>query len=153
ACGALARQAVRLVAAAKGLAKKCVVLDLDNTLWGGVIGDDGLGGIKLGTGAEGEAFAEFQSFLKKLNVRGIVLAVCSKNERQNAEEPFEKHPDMKLRLSDIAVFRANWKNKAENIEEIAKVLNLGMDSLVFVDDNPAERLIVRNFLPGVETPE
>ena len=142
-----------MIAAAKGQSKKCLVLDLDNTLWGGVIGDDGLDGIKLGNKADGEAFVAFQSFALALKERGIILAVCSKNDDANAREPFERHPDMKLRLGDIAVFRANWNNKVDNIRDIAATLNIGLDSLVFVDDNPAERAIVRQFLPMVEVPE
>lgn len=153
ACGLVASHVARLIAGAKGLAKKCLVLDLDNTLWGGVIGDDGLDGIKLGAGPEGEAFAAFQTFARALNARGIVLAVSSKNDPKNAEEVFERHPDMRLKLSDIAVFRANWDNKVDNIKEIARILSLGLDSFVFVDDNPAERAIVRQMLPMVEVPE
>jgi len=129
------------------------VLDLDNTLWGGVIGDDGLDGIRLGTGPEGEAFVAFQAYLQALGRRGIVLAVSSKNDPKNAAEPFEKHPDMRLRLGDIAVFRANWDNKPDNIREIARTLNLGLDAFVFIDDNPAEREMVRQLLPMVEVPE
>ena len=153
AIGLVANAAARLVAAAKGVAKKCLVLDLDNTLWGGVIGDDGLDGIKLGPKADGEAYMAFQSYLLALKERGVILAVCSKNEEANAKEPFERHPDMRLRLDDIAVFRANWNNKVDNIRDIAATLNIGIDSLVFVDDNPAERAIVRQFLPMVEVPE
>jgi FkbH-like protein len=143
----------RLVGALKGLAKKCLVLDLDNTLWGGVIGDDGLQGIRLGTGAEGEAFVHFQKFILSLKKRGVILAVCSKNEQANAREVFEKHPDMVLTLDDIAVFRANWDNKADNIRAIADILNIGLDSMVFIDDNPAERALVREFLPMIAVPE
>ena len=153
AIGMIAHGAAQLVAAAKGLAKKCLVLDLDNTLWGGVIGDDGLDGIHLGMKADGEAFVAFQAWLKTMKERGVILAVVSKNEEANAREPFEKHPDMRLRLDDIAVFRANWNDKVGNIREIAQVLNIGLDSLVFVDDNPAEREIVRQFLPMVAVPE
>lgn len=153
AAGTLAFQFARLVGAAKGLAKKCLVLDLDNTLWGGVIGDDGLEGLKLGQGADGEAFADFQGYVLDLKNRGIILAVCSKNEPANAREPFERHPDMRLRLDDIAVFRASWDNKADTLREIAETLNIGLDSLVFVDDNPAERALVRDLLPMVTVPE
>jgi len=153
ASGLVACHAARLIAAAKGLAKKCLVLDLDNTLWGGAIGDDGLEGIKLGAGPEGEAFVAFQRFARALNARGIILAVSSKNDAQNAEEPFKTHPDMQLQLGDIAVFRANWDNKPDNIREIARLLNLGLDALVFVDDNPVERDLVRQVLPMVEVPE
>jgi FkbH-like protein len=144
----------RILAAMRGMSRKCLVLDLDNTLWGGVIGDDGLGGIKLGQGnAEGEAFLAFQAYVKKLKERGIILAVCSKNDEANALEPFEKHPEMILRRDDISIFVANWENKASNIQRIASELNIGLDSLVFFDDNPAERKIVRQFLPMVAVPE
>lgn len=139
--------------ALKGGSRKCLVLDLDNTLWGGVIGDDGISGVRLGDGADGEAFAAFQDYLKKLAARGVVLAVCSKNDDENAREPFLKHPGMRLRLEDIAVFKANWNSKADNIREIASLLNLGLDSLVFLDDNPAERAHVRAELPMVAVPE
>ena len=153
ATGLIAAHGARLVAAVKGQSKKCLVLDLDNTLWGGVIGDDGLDGIHLGNKADGEAFVAFQAYVKTLKERGVILPVSSKNETANAREPFERHPDMRLRLDDIAVFRANWNNKADNIREIATILNIGIDSLVFVDDNPAERSLVRQFLPMVEVPE
>ena len=153
ACGFAAFHAARLVGSIKGKAKKCIVLDLDNTLWGGVIGDDGLEGIRLGTGAEAEAFVAFQHYLKALSNRGILLAVCSKNEEANAKEPFLQHPEMVLTLDDISVFKANWDNKPDNIREIAGILNIGLDSLVFVDDNPAEREHVRSALPMVTVPE
>lgn len=153
ATGLVAAHGARVIAAARGLSKKCLVLDLDNTLWGGVIGDDGLDGIRLGNKADGEAFVAFQAYLKLLKEHGVILAVCSKNEMENAKEPFERHPDMQLRLGDITVFRANWNNKADNIREIATTLNIGIDSLVFVDDNPAERALVRQFLPQVAVPE
>jgi FkbH-like protein len=153
ASGLVAHAAAQSVAALKGLAKKCLVLDLDNTLWGGVIGDDGLDGIRLGVKADGEAFVHFQSYVKSLKDRGIILAICSKNEELNAKQVFVEHPDMRLRLGDIAVFRANWNNKVDNIRDIAKALNIGLDSLVFVDDNPAEREIVRQFLPMVAVPD
>lgn len=153
ACGIVAFQAARLFSGLKGRAKKCLILDLDNTLWGGVIGDDGLSGIRLGSGADGEAFLDFQRFALALKKRGIILAVCSKNEEENAKEPFSKHPDMQIRLEDIAAFRANWENKADNIREIARILNIGLDAMVFVDDNPVERNLVREFLPMVAVPE
>jgi len=146
--------ALRLVDARKGRASKCLVLDLDNTLWGGVIGDDGLEGIAIGQGnAEGEAFLAFQSYAKSLVSRGIILAVCSKNDEQNALEPFEKHADMILRRSDIAAFVANWDDKATNLRRIAAELNIGIDALVFADDNPFERNIIRHELPMVAVPE
>jgi FkbH-like protein len=149
-----AHSVVSLIAAQLGLAKKCLVLDLDNTLWGGVIGDDGLGGIRLGQGeAEAEAFQAFQRYAKSLKQRGVILAVCSKNEDHIAREVFEKHSEMVLRLNDISCFVANWVDKATNLRTIAKHLNIGLNSLVFVDDNPAERSIVRQIVPEVAVPE
>jgi len=149
-----AARVMDVVAALQGKFRKCAVLDLDNTLWGGVIGDDGLGGIQLGHGLGiGKIFVEFQLWLKKLRDRGVILAVCSKNDESVAREPFEKHPDMVLRLDDIAVFRANWENKADNIREIQSILNIGFDSMVFLDDNPFERNIVRENVPGIVVPE
>jgi FkbH-like protein len=144
----------RILAAVRGLSSKCLVLDLDNTIWGGVIGDDGLSGILLGQGnAVGEAFYAFQSYAKALKERGIILAVCSKNEEANALEAFEKHPEMVLRRNDIAVFVANWEDKATNLKRIATTLNIGLDSLVFFDDNPVERAVVRQFAPSIAVPE
>jgi len=153
AIGIVAYQASKLIGSIKGFSKKCLVLDLDNTIWGGVIGDDGLEGIELGSGVNGEAFVDFQKYILDLKERGIILAVCSKNEEKNAKEPFLKHLDMQIKLDDIAVFIANWDNKANNIKKIAQILNIGLDSLVFVDDNPVERELVRDFLPMVNIPE
>jgi FkbH-like protein len=144
----------RLLAARQGRSRKALVLDLDNTLWGGVIGDDGMEGIAIGQGsALGEAFLDLQHYAKDLTRRGIILAVCSKNDEANALEPFEKHPDMILRRTDIACFVANWNDKASNLREIARRLNIGTDALVFADDNPAERAIIRRELPEVAVPE
>ena len=144
----------RLLAAKQGRSAKCLVLDLDNTLWGGVVGDDGVEGLVLGQGsALGEAFVAFQDYARELSRRGVILAVCSKNDEVNALEPFERHPDMVLRRSDIACFVANWSDKASNIRAIAEELNIGIDSLVFVDDNPFERNLVRRELPMVAVPE
>ena len=143
----------RVIAAAYGLAKKAVVLDLDNTLWGGVVGDDGIEGIVLGQGnAAGEAYVDFQKYLLRLSRRGIILSVCSKNDSAVAESVFNNHPDMVLRRENIASFVANWNDKASNIRRIASELNIGLDSLVFVDDNPAEREIIRRELPMVSVP-
>ena len=149
----LAQSLLDTVFAASGIITKCVVLDLDNTLWGGVIGDDGLEGIALGEFDEGEAFVAFQSFIRELKRRGIILAVVSKNEHANAVLPFREHPHMALREEDISVFVANWDNKADNIRLVQKTLNIGFDSLVFLDDNPFERDIVRQFLPEVVVPD
>jgi FkbH-like protein len=144
---------VDIILASEGKFKKCVILDLDNTLWGGVIGDDGIDKIHLGDLGSGKAFSEFQRWLKELYYRGIILAVCSKNDESNAKEPFLHHSDMILKLENIAVFLANWENKADNIKHIQKVLNIGFDSMVFIDDNPAERDIVRMHIPEIEVPE
>ncbi|MEM6480272.1 MAG: HAD-IIIC family phosphatase [Pseudomonadota bacterium] len=144
----------RMLATLRGKARKCLVLDLDNTCWGGVIGDDGLEGIQIGQGsAEGEAHLALQTYALQLKARGIVLAVCSKNEEDAARLPFREHPDMALREDDIAVFIANWTDKATNIRHIARLLNIGTDALVFCDDNPAERARVRQMLPEVAVPE
>ncbi len=144
----------RIIAARQGRSYKCLVLDLDNTLWGGVIGDDGLDGIVLGQGsAMGEGFTAVQDYARELARRGVILAVSSKNDEANAWEPFDKHPDMTLRRTDIASFRANWQDKASNIRAIAADLNIGLDSLVFLDDNPFERNLVREELPMVAVPE
>jgi len=144
----------RLVAARQGHSSKCLVLDLDNTLWGGVVGDDGLEGIVLGQGtALGEAYVAFQQYARDLSRRGVILAVCSKNDEANALEPFEHHPEMVLKRADIASFAANWSDKANNIRAIAEELNIGLDSLVLIDDNPFERNLVRRELPMVRIPE
>jgi FkbH-like protein len=144
----------RLLAAKQGRSAKCLVLDLDNTLWGGVVGDDGLEGLVIGQGsALGEAFVAFQEYARELSRRGVILAVCSKNDEANAVEPFEKHPEMVLKRHDIASFVANWSDKASNLRAIAEELNIGIDSLVFVDDNPFERSLVRRELPMVAVPE
>ncbi len=137
----------------RGVMKKCIVLDLDNTLWGGVIGDDGMEGIQIGELGAGKAFLRFQKWLKELSYRGIILAVCSKNDENNAMEPFLRHSEMVLHLEDISVFVANWVDKATNIRTIQKRLNIGFDSIVFVDDNPFERELVKKELPEVCVPE
>ena len=144
----------RVVAAQRGLSKKCLVFDLDNTLWGGVIGDDGLEGLVLGEGsAVGEAHLALQRYAKQLKERGVILAVCSKNDPAIAEAAFNDHPEMLLKRSDISAFVANWNDKAGNLKGIATRLNIGLDSLVFVDDNPVERARIRQSLPMVAVPE
>jgi FkbH-like protein len=149
-----AERVARTIAAIRGKSRRCLVLDLDNTLWGGVIGDDGLEGIQLAQGdATGEAFLNVQRYALALRERGVVLAVSSKNNDEIAREPFRNHPEMLLREEHIAVFQANWNDKASNIKAIAEELSLGLESLVFLDDNPAERAIVREFLPEVAVPE
>ena len=150
----IASRTLDIISAAQGKINKCLILDLDNTLWGGIIGDDGVENIQIGHGLGiGKAFSEFQQWIKQLKNRGVILAVCSKNNEDAAKEPFEKHPDMVLKLDDIAVFMANWDNKADNIRKIQSVLNIGFDSMVFLDDNPFERNIVRQNLPEVIVPE
>ncbi|MDE2515318.1 MAG: HAD family hydrolase [Rhodospirillales bacterium] len=144
----------RLLAALQGRARKCLVLDLDNTIWGGVIGDDGPDGIVLGPGsAAGEGFLAVQAYAKALAQRGVILAVCSKNEAANALAVFDTHPEMILRRSDIACFQANWQDKASNLRAIAGQLRIGLDALVMLDDNPAERALIRRELPMVAVPE
>lgn len=150
----VASRVMDIVCAIKGQFKKCLILDLDNTVWGGVIGDDGLEGIQLGHGLGiGKAFTEFQMWVKKLKQRGIIICVASKNNEETAKEPFEKHPDMVLKLDDIAVFQANWETKVDNIRTIQQILNIGFDSMVFLDDNPFERNMVRENIPGITVPE
>lgn len=150
---AVAKSVVDIIQALRGAVKKCVVVDLDNTLWGGVIGDDGLSGIQIGELGSGHAFTEFQFWLRELKNRGILLAVCSKNNESTAKEPFEKHPEMVLQLEDFSAFVANWEDKASNIRNIQKMLNIGMDSLVFLDDNPFERNLVRSMIPEITIPD
>lgn len=150
---AVAQSAISLITSLKGRIKKCIILDLDNTLWGGVIGDDGIENIEIGSFGTGKAFTAFQYWLKKLKERGIILCVCSKNTESIAREVFEVHPDMILRLSDMAIFIANWNNKADNIKHIQKALNIGFDSMVFIDDNQFERNMVRENIPDITVPE
>jgi len=149
----VAGNVVKMLAARKGAFLKCVILDLDNTLWGGVIGDDGLDRIQIGDLGLGPAFVAFQSWLKQLRDRGIVLAVCSKNDEANAREPFIKHPEMVLRLEDIAVFMANWEDKATNIRRIKSIIDIDYGAMMFLDDNPVERQLVRESFPAMLVPD
>lgn len=149
----VASQAVDIMRAVKGRGVKCVAIDLDNTLWGGVIGDDGLDGIQLGELGDGEAFVRFQRWLGELSARGILLAVCSKNDEGRARDVFQKHRHMVLREADLACFIANWDNKADNLRLLAKRLNIGLDAIVFLDDSPFERDLVRQLAPEVCVPE
>ncbi len=149
----VAKRVLDTIQTLRGNVKKCVICDLDNTLWGGVIGDDGLNGIQIGELGTGHAFSELQMWLKDLKNRGILLAVCSKNNEENAKLPFEQHPEMVLKLEDFSMFVANWEDKAGNIRNIQKTLNIGMDSLVFLDDNPFERNLVRSLIPEICVPE
>lgn len=149
----IAKNTLDTIAAINGTFKKCLILDLDNTTWGGIIGDDGIENIQIGNLGIGKAFTEFQYWIKKLKNRGIIIAVCSKNTESIAKEPFEKHPDMVLKLDDISVFIANWDSKVSNIQKIQSILNIGFDSMVFLDDNPFERNIVRENIPQITIPE
>jgi FkbH-like protein len=149
----LGKNTVDIIQAVLGKFKKCLILDLDNTLWGGIIGDDGIENIQIGSLGIGKAFTEIQLWVKELKKRGIIIAVCSKNDELIAKEPFEKHPDMVLRLDDIAVFVANWENKVDNIKYIQSILNIGYDSMVFLDDDPFERNMVQSQIPQITVPE
>ena len=144
----------KIIESKLGFSKKCLILDLDNTLWGGVIGDDGVDGIILGRETPiGEAYLDLHLYLKELKNRGIVLAICSKNDIENAKNGF-KHPDSVLQFSDFTVFKANWDLKIKNIYDIAEEINIGLESIVFLDDNPVERDIVRKEFNGsVSVPE
>jgi len=144
----------RTISALAGRSAKCLVLDLDNTLWGGVVGDDGIDGIVLGQGsAVGEGFVRVQQYAADLSDRGVILAVCSKNDENVAWRAFDEHPEMVLKRKRIASFVANWENKATNLRQIAAELNIGLDALVLLDDSPYERELVRQALPMVAVPE
>lgn len=137
-----------------GKVHKCLVLDLDHTLWGGAVGDLGYDGIMLDPNdAEGEAFRAFQQYVLGLKQRGVILAVCSKNDIENAKAPFEKNENMILHLEDISCFAANWNDKVSNLKFISQELNIGVESLVFFDDNPTERALIKEFLPEVRVVE
>ena len=133
--------------------KKCIVLDLDNTIWGGIAGEDGMAGIQLGNDYPGNAYAFFQKYLLELGKNGILLTVCSKNNETDILEVWEKHSALLLRKEHIVAYRINWHIKPDNIKEIAAELNIGLDSIVFIDDNPAERELVKQMLPQVEVPD
>lgn len=142
-----------LVDALRGRSKKCLVLDLDNTLWGGVVGEEGVAGLKLNRGDPlGDAFLDFQAYVKSLKSKGVILAVASKNDDHTARQGF-LHPECLLSVDDFSSFQANWEPKVENLQRISAELNIGTDSLVFFDDNPAERLLVRRLMPEVCVPE
>ena len=145
---------LHLVAALRGRSRKVLVLDLDNTIWGGVIGDDGKDGIRLGQGdPRGEAFLQLQRAALALKQRGILLALCSKNDETIALKAICEHPDMVLREEDFSAFQINWADKATNLEILAERLSLGLDAFVFLDDNPVERSQVRQALPQVAVPD
>lgn len=149
----LAAEYTRYIKALKGQTRKCLVLDLDNTLWGGIVGEDGPAGVQLGSDAPGNAFNAFQETLLQLSQRGLLLAIASKNNEADALEVLEKHPDMLLRPSHFSARRINWQDKPTNLIELARELNIGVDSLVFIDDNPVERALMRQMLPQVLTVE
>lgn len=149
----VAARTLDIIAALYGKFKKCLILDLDNTIWGGEIGDDGLENIEIGNFGIGKAFTEFQYWIKKLKNRGIILTVCSKNRESVAKEPFEKLSDMVLHIDDITVFIANWENKVDNIQQIQNILNIGFDTMVFLDDNPYERNVVKENIPEITVPD
>ena len=133
--------------------KKCIILDLDNTLWGGILGEDGADNIKIGEDYPGNAYRFFQQYLLELSRFGILLTVCSKNNEADVLEVWEKHPEMILRKEHFVAWQINWNNKADNIRELARVLNIGLDSMVFIDDNPTERELVKQVLPMVQVPD
>jgi FkbH-like protein len=136
-----------------GKRKKCLVLDLDNTLWGGVLGEDGLEGIQLGFSYPGKAYYDFQVGLIQVKDSGVILTLCSKNNEADVLEYWEMHPSQVLKQNHVAAYRINWQDKATNIRELAEELNIGLDSMVFIDDNPAERERVRQELPMVSVPD
>ena len=150
---AIAEEISYALGALRGRRAKCIVLDLDNTLWGGVIGEDGVGGIELATTKEGSRYRDFQKRIKDLKEQGAILAVVSKNNKEDAMEGINNHPDMILREKDFVAIKANWEPKPVNIKELAEELNLGLDSFVFIDDNPIEREAVKTALPQVIVPE
>jgi FkbH-like protein len=132
---------------------KCIIVDLDNTIWGGVIGDDGLSKIQIGNYGIGKSFTLFQKWLKSTKELGIILCVCSKNDERNAKLPFVKHPEMILQLDDITLFVANWEDKDKNIKMIKETLNIDFESIVFIDDNKFERNIVKKSFPEILVPD
>jgi FkbH-like protein len=146
----LARHTGAVLGAQLGTSRKVLVLDLDGTLWGGVLGEVGPHGITLGAGPAGEAFSDFQRYVLALRERGVVLAVSSKNDEADVRQVLTEHPDMLVRLDDVAVLLANWDDKPSSLRRIAATLGVGLDSLVFVDDNPAERAAVQELLPAVD---
>ena len=149
----ISKNIVDIISSFNSIFKKCLILDLDNTLWGGVIGDDGIENIKLGNLGIGKSFIDFQYWIKKLKERGIIICICSKNNEDVAKNVFINHPEMVLSLEDISVFVANWDSKVDNIKNIQKTLNIGFDSIVFIDDNPFERNSVKDNIPHITVPD
>lgn len=148
----LAEELVCLINAILGKTKKCLVLDLDNTLWGGVIGEDGMDAIELGKTKNGEIYKTVQRMISEIAEKGILLAICSKNNEADAMEVLRNHSEMVLKPDDFIIKKINWNSKADNIREIAKSLNIGEDSIVFIDDSPFERELVRQHTDA-EVPE
>jgi len=133
--------------------KKCIVLDLDNTLWFGILGEDGANGIKMGEDYPGNVYRFFQAYLLELNRMGVILAICSKNNESDVFTVWENHPDMLIKKENFSAYRINWNNKADNIKEISLELNIGLDSMVFIDDNPTERELIKQMFPEVCVPD
>jgi FkbH-like protein len=146
---ALGQDLMKYIIPYLGLTKKCIVIDLDNTLWGGIVGEDGYNGIKLGPEPPGNAFMEFQRVLLSLHQRGIILAINSKNNVEEAMKVIKEHPYMVLREENFAAMRINWKDKVSNMKELAQDINIGLDSLIFIDDDPVNREFVKSVLPEV----
>ena len=149
----IAKNVIDIIKVRLGDLKKCLILDLDNTTWGGIIGDDGINNIQIGGLGIGKAFTKLQYWAKELKNRGIILCVASKNTESIALEPFQQHQEMVLKEDDVSVFMANWDNKVTNIQKIQEILNIGFDSMVFLDDNPFEREMVKQNLPLVTVPD
>lgn len=141
------------IEAAEAKRKKCLVMDLDNTLWGGVLGEDGIAGVALGGDYPGKAFSLFQELIRELGRQGVMLAVCSKNNMEDVREMWNSHPDAVLKEDSFVALKINWTNKADNIKQLSEELNIGLDSMVFIDDNPTERRVVAMLLPEVTVPE
>ena len=153
-CSAVAQEVLRYVVAATGRTRKCLVVDLDNTIWKGVVGEDGSSGVQVGPGsASGEAFESHQRAIRSLRHRGVMLAVCSKNNQADVDEVFSARSDMPLKWGDFVAAEVGWADKASGVRQLAADLNIGEDSMLFLDDNPAERAIVRGELPAVIVPE
>lgn len=149
----ISKNIIDIISSYNSIFKKCIILDLDNTLWGGIIGDDGIENIKLGNLGIGKSFVDFQYWIKKLKDRGIIICVCSKNNEDVSRNVFINHPDMVLSLDDISLFVSNWDSKVDNIKNIQKTLNIGFDSMVFIDDNPYERDSVKENIPFITVPD
>ena len=149
----ISKNIIDIISSYNSIFKKCIILDLDNTLWGGIIGDDGIENIKLGNLGIGKSFVDFQYWIKKLKDRGIIICVCSKNNEDVSRNVFINHPDMVLSLDDISLFVSNWDSKVDNIKNIQKTLNIGFDSMVFIDDNPYERDSIKENIPFITVPD